>query len=100
MKLLQIDFGYRGPFGPEMTRALGGLADDIAREPGLTWKFWTENAATGEAGGIYLFADESSARAYAEKHTTRLAGFGIAPVRARIFDVNAELSRVTRAPLG
>jgi hypothetical protein len=99
MKLLQIDFAYAGPFGAEMTRALGGLAADIAAEPGLAWKFWTENAATGEAGGVYLFDDEPSARAYAAKHTARLAAFGIGPVRARVFDVNADLSRVTRAPL-
>lgn len=99
MKLLQIDFAYRGPFGPEMTRALAGLAQDIAREPGLAWKFWTENEAAGEAGGVYLFADEPSARAYAAKHTARLAAFGIGPVRAKIFDVNPDLSRATRAPL-
>ena len=100
MKLLQMDFAYRGPFGPEMTRALAGLAADIAREPGLEWKLWTENEATGEAGGVYLFVDEGSARAYADKHQARLAGFGIGPVRARIFDVNPDLSRATRAPLG
>jgi len=33
---------------------------------------------TGEAGGIYLFSDEPAARAYIEKHTERLRGFGIA----------------------
>jgi hypothetical protein len=100
MKLLQIDFSYRGPFGPEMTRALAGLADDIAREPGLEWKLWTENAATGEAGGVYLFADEGSARAYADKHTARLATFAGGPVRAKSSDVNSDLTRATRAPLG
>lgn len=99
MKPLQMDFAYQGPWKADMTNALRELAEEIAATPGLHWKLWTENAATGEAGGIYLFGDEASARAYAEMHTARLAGFGIAPVRAKIFDVNADLSRVTRAPV-
>jgi Putative mono-oxygenase ydhR len=99
MKLLQIDFDYRGPFGREMTAALRGLAGDIAATRGLRWKLWTENASTGEAGGIYAFDDEASARAYARMHTERLAGFGIDEVRAKLFDVNADLSAVTRGPV-
>ena len=47
-----------------MTHALKGLAESIAQEPGLIWKIWTENAATHEAGGIYLFTDRASAEAY------------------------------------
>ena len=68
MTLLQLDFEYHGPFGAEMTEALDGLARSIAGEPGFIWKVWTENVSTQEAGGIYLFADEASARAYMEKH--------------------------------
>jgi hypothetical protein len=99
MKILQMDFAYAGPWKAEMTRALRGVADDIAASPGLRWKLWTENEETREAGGVYLFDDEASARAYATMHTERLAGFGIGPVRTRLFDVNGDLSRVTQAPL-
>ena len=96
--LLQFDFPFPGPFGPAMTEALDALARSIAEEPGLLWKIWTENATERLAGGIYLFATPEAAAAYERKHTERLAGFGITDIRARTFDVNDGLSRLTRAP--
>jgi hypothetical protein len=83
-----------------MTTTLQGLAGSIAQEPGLLWKIWTENPETGEAGGIYLFADRHSAEAYLTMHTERLVGFGIPHVNAKLFEVNRELSAIDRAPLG
>ena len=97
--LLQVDFPYQGPWGDEMTAALRGLAESIADEPGLIWKIWTESPATGEAGGIYLFADRASAEAYLAMHTARLKSFGITPVNGKIFAVNEALSTIDRAPL-
>lgn len=97
--LLQIDFDFHGPWGPDMTPAMRELAESIAAEPGLIWKIWTENPDTHEAGGIYLFTDRSSADAYLTKHRQRLHGFGIQQVNAKVFAVNAELSRIDRAPL-
>ena len=99
MKLVQFDFAYSGPFGAEMAAAMEGLARSIAEEPGLLWKIWTESEAGQEAGGIYLFADEESARNYIAKHTERLKGFGITAVNAKLFDVNLPLSRLSKAPL-
>ncbi len=55
--ILQVDFPYSGPWGQPMVAAMEGLARSIAEEPGLVWKIWTENEATGEAGGIYMFKD-------------------------------------------
>ena len=97
--LLQVDFPYAGPWGEEMATTSKGLAESIAAEPGLLWKIWTENQATGEAGGIYLFEDQASAEAYLTMHTARLGGFGITGVRGRIFAVNQALSAIDRAPL-
>ena len=97
--LLQIDFPFEGPFGEAMAEQLAGLAASIAEEPGLIWKIWTENAQESKAGGIYLFADETSALAYLHKHQERLKGCGIPEVRAQVFAVNTPLSRVTHAPL-
>lgn len=96
--LLQFDFPFPGPFGAEMTQALDGLARSIAEEPGFLWKIWTENAAEQIAGGIYLFSSAETAAAYARKHSERLAGFGITGIRAKSFDINEGLSRLTRAP--
>ncbi|MER2526642.1 MAG: monooxygenase [Candidatus Competibacter denitrificans] len=98
-KLLQIDFSFPGPFGAEMAGALSGLAHSIAKEPGFIWKIWTEDARAQQAGGIYLFEDEATARAYLHMHTERLKGFGIAQVNAKIFDINEPLSAITRGPL-
>ena len=97
--LLQVDFPYQGPWGEEMHTAMRGLAESIAQEAGLIWKIWTENPATAEAGGIYLFADRASAEAYLAMHTARLTGFGIPRVNGKIFDVNPALSAIDRAPL-
>ena len=97
--LLQVDFPFSGPWGDEMSIALKGLAESIAQEPGLIWKIWTENAATDEAGGIYLFTDRASAEAYLAMHTARLMGFGVPQVNGKLFDVNTELSAIDRAPL-
>ncbi|HWR16272.1 MAG TPA: monooxygenase [Terriglobales bacterium] len=99
MTLLQIDFPHPGPFGNELTAACTGLAQSIAAESGMLWKIWTENKQAGEAGGIYLFTDEASARKYLAMHEARLAGMGIKNIRAKVFDVNETLSRMTNAPL-
>lgn len=96
--LLQVDFPFKGPWGNEMAKAMDGLAQDIATEPGLIWKIWTENPATERAGGVYLFATPAAAEAYAAKHLARLATFGITGIVAHHFTVNEPLSRITRHP--
>jgi hypothetical protein len=99
LKLLQIDFPVAGPWGAEMAAAYSDLARNIAATPGLRWKIWTENAETGESGGIYLFEDEASLDAYLKMHTERLKSFGINNINAKKFDVNEALNQITRAKL-
>jgi hypothetical protein len=98
--LVQFDFPMQGPWGEEMATAYRELAELIAAAPGLRWKIWTENEREGTGGGIYLFDDEPSARAYVEEHTRRLEGFGVTDIRARVFDVNDPLTAITRGPVG
>jgi hypothetical protein len=97
--LLQFDFPAAGPWGEAMAGAFADLAHSIADAPGLLWKIWTENEATGEQGGIYLFTDAESAQAYRDLHTARLASFGITEIRAKTFAVNQPLSAITRGPV-
>lgn len=99
MILLQFDFPMTGPWGPEMAEAFSGLAADIAAEPGLRWKIWTEAPDEGRAGGIYLFETRAAAEAYRDRHAARLRAFGIEGIRALLFEVNRPLSQTTRAPL-
>ena len=47
----------------------------------------------------YDRADRPSAEVYLAMHTARLKGFGVPQVNGKIFDVNAELSAIDRAPL-
>jgi len=98
-KLLQVDFGFNGPFGEEMATMLKGLAESINAEPGVIWKIWTENESKQLGGGVYLFEDETSAQAYLEMHTARLNKMGISDVRGVIFDVNQTLSGVNHGPI-
>ncbi len=98
-KLVQIHFKTPGPFGAQMAIQYLELAESIKEEPGFIWKIWTENAAEGEAGGIYYFEDEETARAYVKMHTERLKGFGIEDIHCSLFDVNEPLTVITNGPL-
>lgn len=97
--LLQVDFPFDGPFGREMAAAMTELAESITREPGFIWKIWTENAETKEAGGIYLFEDDASARKYLEMHVARLKDFGVPEVNGKVFQVNDALSAIDSGPV-
>ena len=97
--LLYFEFPSDGPYGQEAAAAYADLAADISVEDGLVWKVWTEQPETSTAGGVYLFEDAGSAARYVEKHTARLAGFGITGITAKEFTVNEALSDTTRAVL-
>jgi hypothetical protein len=97
--VLQFDFKHQGPWGKVKADNLKTHAESITREPGFLWKIWTENPKTEEAGGIYLFADEPSARAYLEKHTPRLKNLGAVDVVARMYEINEDLTAITKGPV-
>lgn len=99
LKLLQMDYHFAGPWGDEMASEYSDLAHRIADVPGLICKVWTENRETGEAGGVYLFADESSLDAYMGAKIERMEAAGIKGLRAKKFDVNEPLTRITRGRL-
>lgn len=99
MRLLQIDFGFKGPWGEQLAKEARALALDIAGAEGLVWKIWTENPAAARAGGIYLFATEAHLQGYLEIHRKRLAGMGVKDIRVQVFEVNTGLTRIDRGPL-
>ncbi|MGC5328057.1 monooxygenase [Brevibacillus sp. SYSU BS000544] len=98
-KLLQIDFKMEGPWGQQMAAEFEGLANMISHKEGLLWKIWAENEQTKESGGIYLFVDQAACERYLEEHMPRLQSFGITDIRAKIFDVNEALTKITRGIL-
>jgi len=97
--LLIFDFPARPPGGPDQAAALRALAEDIAAEPDLLWKIWTESAADRRAGGVYLFRSRAGAEAYHAKHAARLARAGITGIEAAYRSCNAPLTAITRGPV-
>jgi hypothetical protein len=65
--LVIFDFPARKAGGEEQALALRALAEDIAAEPDLLWKIWTEDKEAGRSGGIYLFRNRAAAEAYHAK---------------------------------
>ncbi len=97
--LLIFDFP-NAEFGEARTEALKTLAEDIARQPGLLWKIWTEDREAGRAGGVYLFESRAAAEAYHAMHAQRLVARGVTGIEATYRDVNGTLSRIDRGPIG
>jgi hypothetical protein len=97
--LVIFDFPARPPGGPDQAAALRALAEDIAAEPDLVWKIWTQSAEDKRAGGVYLFRSRAAAEAYHAKHAARLTKAGITGIEAtyRTFDV--ALTAITRGPV-
>lgn len=103
MKFLQVNYDRALPRDDadqleRMTRS----AHKIAGLPGLLWKLWVHDDADRVAGGMYLFASEEDARAWADG--PMVAGLsshpGISGITYRLYDVDADLSAITRGPLG
>jgi hypothetical protein len=97
--IIIFDFPARPPGGPAQTAAIRALAQDIADEPDLLWKIWTESAAEKRAGGIYLFRSRAAAEAYHAKHAARLGKAGITGIEATYRTYNAPLTAITRGPV-
>ena len=85
----------------ELVAEWGPDAPEIAKLPGMRWKFWTFDEAERAYAGVYLFDSMSAAREF-------LAGPALQGVRddpkakgveARAYEVLTDLSRQTRAPL-
>jgi hypothetical protein len=99
-KLLQINFKITSSVKDYAT-LVAPFADPIAKTPGLEWKVWIFNEQNHEAGGLYLFRDETSVNAYVQcdivanlkKQPT------IKDISAKIFDIDEKLSHTTRGPV-
>lgn len=100
-KILQINFQLNVP-RTEFEEIASSLANDFAQLPGLLWKIWLMNEAESEAGGIYLFEDESSLTAYLEGPLAAavMAHPALSDLTAKQFDVIEECTVVTRGPVG
>ncbi|HVJ56467.1 MAG TPA: YdhR family protein [Terrimicrobiaceae bacterium] len=63
--LLQINYRF-SVSRAQFESGFDAIASEIAQVPGLRWKIWLPDEAESRGGGIYLFDDEESVRAYLE----------------------------------
>ena len=99
--LLQLNFKY-SVTGAEYEEAVSPLADQFAAVPGLQWKVWILNEDESEAGGIYLFEDAASLKAYVESDLA--AGVinhpALSDFSVKTFGIMDEVTAITRGPIG
>jgi hypothetical protein len=96
-RILQINYALSGT-ASEYMEENKPYAEPIAETPGLLWKIWLLNEATREAGGIYLFESDAALKGFVNGPIgTEISGDPTSTFKE--FDVPAELSAVTRAPI-
>jgi hypothetical protein len=98
--LLQINYKF-SVSRAEFESGFDTVASQIAQVPGLRWKIWLLNEAESRGGGIYLFDDEESARAYLEGPiVTAMKSLPVlSEVSVNSFSVLEEPTAVTRGPI-
>jgi len=99
-KILQISFKFNVSRA-EYEQAVSPLASKFADVDGLRWKIWTMNEEEKEAGGVYLFNDETSLKAFldgplAEQVTSHPA---LSEFSVKQFDTLDDISSITRGPI-
>ena len=99
-KILQLNFKFNVT-GEEYTQAVSSLAGQFAALPGLIWKIWMINDADQVAGGIYVFQDEASLKAYLDGPLAAqvMSHPALSEFDAKIFDVMDAVTAVTRGPV-
>jgi hypothetical protein len=96
-QIVQINYRLEGSRDKYVEENLP-YAQPIADVPGLRWKVWTINEDRGEAGGVYLFDDQASVRAFLDGEIiTEMKGDPSLSIKT--FDVIEELTTTTRGPI-
>lgn len=99
-KILQINLKFKVT-RPELEKAFLEVAQSIADVKGLLWKVWLVNEAEKSAGGIYLFEDGASVKAYLKGEI--VAGImshpALSDIEAKVFDILPEHTKITRGPV-
>jgi Putative mono-oxygenase ydhR len=98
--ILHLRFKLRVP--PKVLLAeCGEAATVIASVEGLIWKIWILQEEEFEIGGMYLFANHKSARAYLNHPVVQAvcSNPAVVSMQSQVWEVESSLSALTRAPL-
>ena len=100
MKLLQVNYQLDSSVS-DLMRESKPVADILANVPGLRWKIWLKNDDENQGGGIYLFEDSEALKSFAEGPIiAKLRSHqAITDVSLKEFDIDQDLSSITRAPI-
>ncbi len=99
--ILQINIKVNIPVA-ELEPAWLEAAPAIADTPGLRWKIWLKNVAEGEVGGIYLFDNDASVKAFVEGPIVAATKSSpvIDSISVKQFNVMEAHTAITRGPVG
>ena len=99
-KILQVNFKLKVPV-KEYEKICDQLAMPIAGTKGMAWKVWIINDASNEAGGIYLFEDDSSLKKYTEGEIVKtiMSHPAVSDINVKIFDVMEKHTKTTSGPV-
>ncbi len=98
--MLQLNFNF-SVTKEEYEQAVSPLADKFANVPGLKWKIWILNTEKGEAGGIYMFENQSSLDEFlAGPLAKTVTGHpALSDFSVKQFGIMKDITEVTRGPL-
>ncbi len=100
VRILQINFKF-SVSASDYESAVTPMAKEFATVVGLRWKVWLMNEGEKEAGGIYLFDDQSSVNAFLESDLVKQVTShpALSEFSVKQFEVMEELTAATRGPL-
>ncbi len=99
-RLLQLNFNF-SVSKEEYEQAVSPLADKFANVPGLIWKIWILNENQNEAGGIYLFENQTLLEEFlagplAKTVTSHPA---LSDFSVKQFSIIKDITETTRGPI-
>jgi len=99
-RLLQINFNL-GVTAEQYEQVAKSIVDQFANLPGLMWKIWTMNEEKREAGGIYLFENESSMNSFLAGPLAKTVTShpGLSNFSVKSFTIMNDLTALTQGPL-
>ncbi len=99
MAILIVDYVPSASQKAASTQDWRSNAEHINALDGLHWKYWLRSVDSDARGGVYLFSTMKQAEVGFGHLEKSLTEAGASAITHRLFEVDAELSAVTRGVL-